>query len=171
MGVEEIVNDKSLKGKSKVETLSQYLMDGSISIEQIILFAEKQKDPAKATCVEALEFATKVSPQIGTKAVLDFAAQSLASKAPRVKWESAKVIGNIAHLFPNDLNKSIDHLLTNTEHDGIVVRWSAAFALGEILKMKTKHNKLLLPAIEAICDKEEKKSIKKIYIAAIKKSK
>jgi len=30
---------------------------------------------------------------------------------------------------------------------------------------------LLLPAIEAICDKEEKKSIKKIYIAAIKKSK
>ena len=93
----------------------------------------------------------------------------LTAKAPRVKWESAKVVGNIAHLYPAKLDTAIMHLLANTNHDGTVVRWSAAFALGEILKLKTKHNSSLLSRIEKICDQEEKNSIKKIYQAAIKK--
>jgi len=49
------------------------------------------------------------------------------------------------------------------------VRWSAAFALGEIVKLKTRYNKTLVPAIEAICNSEEKNSIKKIYLDAVKK--
>jgi hypothetical protein len=51
------------------------------------------------------------------------------------------------------------------------VRWSAALALGEIIKMKTAINQELIPAIESICEQEEKNSIKKIYIAALKKAK
>jgi hypothetical protein len=93
----------------------------------------------------------------------------LTAKAPRIKWESAKVIGNTANLFITKLDTPIKNLLVNTEHEGTVVRWSAAFALGEILKLKTKHNKQLLPAIEAICKREEKNSIKKIYLDAMKK--
>ena len=59
-------------------------------------------------------------------------------------------------------------LLENTEHEGTVVRWSCAYALGEILKLKTKNNTELLPAIKAISEREEKNSIKKIYLAAMK---
>jgi HEAT repeat protein len=93
----------------------------------------------------------------------------LTEKAPRVKWESAKVIGNIAHLYPDKLDDAIKNLLTNTEYDGTVVRWSAAFALGQIIKLKTKRNKILIPAIEAICKREEQNSIGKIYLDALKK--
>ena len=58
--------------------------------------------------------------------------------------------------------------MLQTEHSGTVVRWSAAYALSEILKLKTNANKTLLPTIESIIDKEEKDSIKKIYRKAIK---
>ncbi|HYG16711.1 MAG TPA: hypothetical protein VEC12_13225, partial [Bacteroidia bacterium] len=131
-------------------------------------YAQTAKDALKATCIEALEYATKQNSGIAGKDVLAFATASLGSKAPRVKWESAKVIGNIAHLFPKNLDEPIRKLLDNTTDTGTVVRWSAAFALGEIIKLKTLHNKQLIPAVENISIQEEKHSIKKIYQAALK---
>nr|WP_294859715.1 HEAT repeat domain-containing protein [uncultured Fluviicola sp.] len=170
MTLDELLKDKAIKPKDKTETISKWISDHSLRMDELIAFAEKQKDPAKATCIEAMEFATKENPSSADEAVLTFVSKTLTEKAPRIKWESAKVIGNIAHLFPDELDQAIVNLLLNTENEGTVVRWSAAFALGEILKLKTKHNKDLLPAIEVICEREEKNSIKKIYFAAIKKT-
>lgn len=170
MTIDELLKDKTIKPKEKTEKISNWITDKSLPVDELIAYAEKQKDPAKATCIEAIEFATKQNPNIADETVLTFVSGTLTAKAPRVKWESAKVIGNIAHLFPTKLEESIEHLLTNTEHEGTVVRWSAAFALGEILKLNTKYNKHLLPALENICNKEEKNSIKKIYLDAIKKT-
>ena len=110
---------------------------------ELIALAEKSKDPDKATCIEALEFASRKNPAIADKQCFLYVSKCLTEKAPRIKWESAKVTGNTAHLFTTKLDEAIKNLLVNTEHDGTVVRWSAAFALGEILKLKTKHNKLL----------------------------
>jgi hypothetical protein len=171
MQITELIKDKGLKAKAKVETLSQWLLEGQITAEDLTSFADTAKDPDKATCIEALEFATKQKPSIVDKNTFQFVSQSLTSKVPRVKWESAKVIGNTAHLFAENLDVAIKNLLDNTEHEGTVVRWSAAFALGEILKLKTKHNRNLLTALESIIKREEKNSIKKIYLDAIKKSK
>lgn len=171
MSINELLSDKSLKPKEKTETLSKLILNKQISIDELVAFAINAKDPVKATCIEALEFATQQQPEILAKKTFDFVVQSLKAKAPRVKWESAKVIGNTAHLFSRQLDEAIALLLDNTEHEGTVVRWSAAFALGQILKLKTKHNNDLLPAIEAICNREEKNSIKKIYLDAIKKIK
>ena len=170
MNLQNLLSDKGKKPKEKTETISKWLLNDKLRVDELIGFAGTSNDPIKATCIEAIEFATKQNPSIADESVLDFVSQTLSEKAPRIKWESAKVIGNIAHLFPEDLDKAIKNLLTNTSYDGTVVRWAAAFALGEILKLKTKHNKKLLPAIETIISKEEKNSIKKIYLIAIKKS-
>jgi len=170
MTIDELLKDKAIKPKEKTETISKWILDKSLPVDELIAFTEKQKDPAKATCIEAMEYATKQNPGIADECVLTFVTQTLTVKAPRIKWESARVIGNIAHLFPAKLEKAISNLLSNTEHEGTVVRWSAAFALGEILKLKTKHNTVLFPAIENICQKEEKNSIRKIYLDAIKKT-
>ena len=170
MDISVLLNDKGLKPKVKTETLSAWLFENKITIDNLIAFAESAKDPVKATCIEALEFATKQKPALINKTTFQFMSQSLTAKAPRVKWESAKVIGNTAHLFVDKLDEAIKNLLINSEDKGTVVRWSAAFALGEILKLKTTHNKDLLPALEAICEREEKNSIKKIYLDAIKKT-
>lgn len=170
MTISELISNKAIKPKEKTETLSNWILTEEISTNDLIAFASKAKDPAKATCIEALEYATKENPGVADIETFRFASESLTSKAPRVKWESARVIGNTAHLFSAELDTAITNLLVNSEHEGTVVRWSAAFALGEILKLKTSHNKELLPAIEAIVAREEKNSIKKIYIAAMKKA-
>ena len=169
--IRELLKDKTRKVKEKTETISKWLLDGSIPTEELIAFALKSADSEKATYIEAIEYATKQNPTIANESVFYFVTKMLTEKAPRVKWESAKVIGNIAHLFPTKLNNAIGNLLTNSEHDGTVVRWATAFALGEILKLKTKHYKDLLPAIEAICDREEDNGVKKKYLDAIKKTK
>lgn len=171
MTIEELFKDKATKAKEKTEIISKWVLDTSLPIDELIAFAEKSKDPVKGTCIEAMEYATKQNPNLADETVFSFVIQTLTEKAPRIKWESAKVIGNTAHLFPENLDQAIENLMGNTEHEGTVVRWSAAFALGEILKLKTPHNATLLPALENISEKEEKNSIKKIYLDAIKKTK
>ncbi len=169
MNVQEILNNKAIKPKEKTEALSQLILDDPKKIDEFIILAKASKDPIKATIIESFEFATKLKPEIANKLMLEFVSHTLTEKAPRVKWESAKVIGNIAHLFPKQLDIAINHLLVNTEHTGTVVRWSAAFALSQIVKLKTPVNKELIPAIETICEREEKNSIKKIYQEVLKK--
>jgi HEAT repeat protein len=169
MNLADLFANKDLKSKAKTEKVSSWLLDNTIDADELTAFAKEAKDPVKATCIEALEYATQKNPAITTVKAFQFVTQSLAAKAPRVKWESARVIGNTAHLFTDELENAIKILLINSEDEGTVVRWSAAFALGEILKLKTKHNDLLLDAIEAIINHEEKNSIKKIYLDALKK--
>lgn len=169
MGPENILCDKHVKAKAKTEIISKMLLDKTIALDELITVAKVAKDPSKATCIEAIEFATKVRPEIATINCLDFITISLTEKAPRVKWESAKVIANIAHLFPDKLDDAIRNLLVNSENRGTVVRWSAAFALGQIIGIKTKRNKELIPAITSIVKREEKNSIRKIYLSALKK--
>src|SRR5688572_24953113 len=167
--LEKLINDKLIKSKEKTAILSGWILGRKIPVKDVLNYMQGGKDAVKATCIEGLEFATRQDPSFATKEVFQFVTEALKDKAPRVKWESAKVIGNSASLFVNDLDKAIANLLANTTHEGTVVRWSAAFALGEILKLKSKYSKKLLPAIENIIAKEEQNSIRKIYLDAIKK--
>jgi hypothetical protein len=168
MNIIDVLNDKTKKGKEKTSLISQWLLYKSLPAHESLASAQKLKGAAKATCIEALEYATKQQPAIADEAVLDFVTTTLTEKAPRIKWESAKVIGNIAQLFPAKLDQAIAHLLVNAAHDGTVVSWASAYALGEMLKLQN-HNKTLLITIEAICAKEENNGVKKLYLAAIKK--
>jgi hypothetical protein len=169
MDLQSILLDKQISAKEKTETISGLLLENNINMDEIMQTASLSNDTAKATCIEAIEYATKIKPTVATLACLKYVSKTLKENAPRIKWESAKVIGNIAHLYPNKLDEAIKNLLVNTESNGTVVRWSAAFALGEILKLHTSINKTLIPTIKTICDREEKISIKKIYLSALKK--
>jgi hypothetical protein len=86
-----------------------------------------------------------------------------------VKWESAKVIGNIAHLHAQDLDLAIARLLDNARHQSTVVRWSSAFALGEILILGTSHNESLVPEAIALSKRERDNAIRRFYVRALKK--
>jgi hypothetical protein len=169
MNIAEILSDKSIKPKEKTELLSELIAGKTIGIDQLISFATAAKEADKATCIESLEHVSLKMPEIVNAEAFDFVTQCLTEKAPRVKWESARVIGNTAKLFPHRLENAVKNLLVNTEHPGTVVRWSAAFALGQIIKLKLPLNTDLLPAAEAIVNREEKNSIRKIYLDAVKK--
>jgi HEAT repeat protein len=169
MTINELFADKSKKAKEKSQMIGQWLLEGAMPADELLAFAEKANDSIKATCIEAIEFATKQNPELADESVFAFATNALADQAPRVKWESAKVIGNIARNFPEKLPTAITSLLVNAEHEGTVVRWAAAYALGEILKLKTTHNIDLKPIIETICHKETDTAIKKKYLDALNK--
>ncbi len=169
MQIELLFKDKSFKPKERTEQLSRLIEQQKIGVDELVAFAKLAKEPVKAGCIESLEHVTKTHPEHMTSTALSFVIDSLAAKAPRVKWESARVIGNCIHLFPANIPGAVTKLLDNTEHEGTVVRWSAAFALSQILLLKTGINSQLVSAAEAIVAREEKNSIKKIYLAALKK--
>lgn len=171
MTLEEIFKDKSIKAKAKVATIGEWLLNNELPIEELLAYAENQKATDKATCIEAIEYATKKEPTLATESLFTYVTKALKDTEPRVKWESANVIGNVAKLFPTQLNNSIKNLLPNAEHSGAVVRWASAYALAEILKLKTDNNKKLLPKVEAICEKEKDNGVKKKYLDALKKVK
>lgn len=171
MTIEQVFQDKTLKAKAKVSTIGEWLTNNELPIEELLAYAEKQKATDKATCIEAVEYATKKVPTIADESLLEYVTKALKDEEPRVKWESAKVIGNVAKLFPTQIDKAVKNLLPNAENNGTVVRWATAYALAEILKLKTENNIKLLPKIELLCEKEEDNGVKKKYLDAIKKVK
>ncbi len=171
MTIEQVFRDKTIKAKAKVATIGEWLVNKELPVEELLAFAEQQKAKDKATCIEAIEYATKKQPGIANEPLLDFVTGALKDEEPRVKWESAKVIGNIAKLFPDRLDQAIEYLLLNAENTGTVIRWASAYALAEILKLRTGYNQKLLPEIETLCNKEEDNGVKKKYLDALKKIK
>ena len=166
--INAVLSDKQLRTKAKAEAISKMLEAGRFSLGDLLVVAKASKDSEKGTCLEAIEFATKSKPELASLDCLTFVSETLLDRAPRVRWESARVIGNIAHLYPGKLGKAIANLLNNSESPGTVVRWSAAFALGQIVKLRTRYNRDLIPAVEGIIRREPDNAIKKIYQAALK---
>jgi HEAT repeat protein len=169
MDFARLLADKALRGVQRKDVLAQFVLSDPAAVDEVLAFARTAKDADVATCLEAIEYATRERCEVGTAKCFDFAVAALASDAPRVKWEAAKVVGNTARLHPRRLGKAIAALLANTTHEGTVVRWSAGFALGEILVLGTSHNATLVPQAEAIVARETDNAIRKHYERALKK--
>lgn len=167
--IEQLLNEKSIKAKEKVTQLSAAFSVNSSLIDEAIELVSNKKDLDKANVMEAIEQVTKVNSNLANELILHFALQGLESKTPRLMWESARVIGNSCKLFPHHLSLISEQLMKYSAYEGTVVRWSIAYALGEIILLKSNLNKSLIEKAQEIADKEEKNSIKKIYQAAIKK--
>lgn len=171
MNLESIFTDKSLKEKAKVSKIADLVATGELTIEELISYADKQQSVDKATCIETIEAATKKSTSIAAESLLAYVSIALKNKEPGIKWESAKVIANIAKAFPDMLDEAVTNLLTNATHEGTVVRWATATALAEIVKLKTDHNKKLVSKLEAFEKAEADGGVKKKYLDALKKIK
>src|SRR5215213_3656948 len=113
--IQEILNDKIITAKEKVSLISQLLLDGKVSVQQLISSAKNETDTNKASIIESMEYASKMKADIINEQGFQFVIESLKLDAPRIKWESARVIANSAHLFPKILKKAVVNLLANTE--------------------------------------------------------
>lgn len=166
---EPLLQDKALKGKAKVEAIYHLLLGGTVTVDDLISLAVTLKGSEKGTCIEALEMLSRTEPSLCNSACFHFAVDCLGDKAPRVKWEAAKVVGHLAPYFKPQLTKALPALLKNSEDKGTVVRWSAAYALSAILLCRTKLNGDLKPAMKTILEREHNNGVKKIINAALNK--
>jgi len=168
MSVHTILNSKEYKAKEKTQLLCDGLLANSLHLSDFIAEIQLVKDAAKATCIEALAHVAQKNPQLITEEALIMLLDCLSSKAARVKWESAQAIGYTISCYPHQVDYAIQQLIANINEEGTVVRWSIAFALGEIVKMNLPSTISLISLLQQQIEKEEKKSIQKIYQQALK---
>ncbi len=160
--IDEILKSKK-KPKEVVTLLAEMLKSNKKMIAELIRCFENGSVAEKGNCMETIEYVTNEEPEFG-ETCLNFVIEHINDKAPRVKWESARVIGNVAQKFPDRVKEAVPKLLENTKDKGTVVRWSAAFALTEIAKSNPEIKKELIPEFRAILQREANKGVKNIYL-------
>lgn len=161
------IRKSSKKSKELITFVSKLILEKKPSSKDFSEALNAGNDSERGTIVESLEFATQTKPDI-VKLYLPEVIKSLSDKAPRVKWEAARVIGNIAAKLPEEAAKTVDNLLINTKDKGTVVRWSVAFALGEIAKTNSKLQKNLVNEINNLLKRENNNGVKNVYLKALK---
>lgn len=164
--IEEVLKSKK-KPKEIVELLAKKLKNDKKLITELIQCFENGTTAEKGHCMEAIEYVTKEDPEFAQN-YLDFVIEHINDKAPRVKWETARIIGNVAQRFPDKVKEAVPKILENTKDKGTVVRWSAAFALTEIAKSSLEMQKKLVPEFKKILGREDNKGVRNIYLKCLK---
>ena len=101
---------------------------------------------------------------------LRFAESHLLSQDNNIKRETARIVGNIAHLFPNELDTVIPKLIDTTNNPSTVIRWSCAYALGKIITIPKYAKSNLYDQLTKLAEKEPMNGNKNQYLNGLKKA-
>lgn len=167
MSLLEELRKSDRKSKEQVTYLSTLIKKNIKLLDSLKESLANAKPPERGALMEALEYATQDNSTI-LKNHLNEVVDYLNDKAPKVKWEAARVLANTAKEYPSDVAKGVEKLLINTKDAGTVVRWSAAFALGEIAKNNQKIQANLVKQINEILKTEKNNGVKNVYLKALK---
>jgi len=164
--IDEILKLKK-KPKEIITLLAEKLKSDRGLVADLIRCFENGSVAEEGNCMEAIEYVTKEDPEFAENC-FDFVIENINNEAPRVKWETARIIGNVAQKFPDKIKKTVPKLLENTTDKGTVVRWSAAFALTEIAKSNPELQKELTTKFNEIVKKESNNGVRNIYLKYLK---
>ncbi len=167
--IEEILRAK-IKPKEKQIKLVKAVVSGKIPAEEFVAFFESARDADKGTCADVMKHVSAQKPALLVPYV-DTLLEYINYPLPRVKWGVPEAIGNLAQDYPDQAARAIPYLLKNTTDDKLnttVIKWCAAFALGEIAKHNPKSRKQLLPVFDRIIKRETNNGVKNVYLKALK---
>jgi len=169
MEIIEILSDKSKKPIEKRKAISDAILSGQIKIQD--LTALNIEDKKLALVFEAIEELSSKKPDMADTLWLKFAEKHLLSQDNNIKRETARIVGNIAHLFPNDLDIVIPKLIENTNNASTVIRWACAYALGKIITIPKYARSNLYDQLTILAEKEQMNGNKNQYLNGLKKAK
>ncbi|MEK6615488.1 MAG: hypothetical protein AABZ32_05170 [Bacteroidota bacterium] len=155
------------KPKEKISLLTKNIKQTPKLIDELMDYFEVGTNAEKGSCFEVLKYVSESNPEI-VLPYLDIVIELINDKEPKIRWQTARVVGNMAKKFPNKASNAVSNLLTNTKDKGTVVRWCAAFALTEIAKNNPKLQKELLPKINTLIKTEQNNGVKNVYIKTLK---
>lgn len=165
-GIAEMLASK-LTAKQKARALADALSNGTLEPSAFVKSIPTLSDPELATVVESLEGATRKKPELVDAKLFQVLVKCLAHSAPRVRWEAARTVGNVAGQHSERLGTAVDALLTNTTDDGTVVRWATAQALTAILRVG--HSGKDLPErMRDLAAGEEDDGVRAVYEKALR---
>jgi hypothetical protein len=170
MNMISLLDDKSLKSFEKREAIVDAIKLKVITIKELQPFKHVLDDKKMALILEAMEAVTGNNPEIADLEWLEFAQELITSESNSLKRESSRVIGNIAHLFPNNLETAIQKLMGNAKNDSTVIRWGSAYALARIIPIPQYANSELYDVISDLCEQEQENGVKNQYHSGLKKA-
>ncbi len=170
MDIKSLLEEKILKAIEKRSEIINALQLKALGIDEIIAISEAIDDKKLAIIFEAMEAITRTQPEMATLEWLSFAENHIDSPSNSLKREASRVVGNIARLFENNLDGSIQKLLKNTNNEGTVVRWGSAYTLAKIIVLPHHANSPLFDTLKHICENETDNGVKNQYLKAIKKA-
>lgn len=159
--VTELLASK-LTAKKKAKAMAEALLNDSLKPSELMEAIPALPDAELAIVMESLEGATRKEPGLVSDKLFTCLVECLAHTAPRVQWEAARTIGNVAKQHPEHLGPAVKALLVNTANDGTVVRWAAAQALTAILRAGYTDNDLR-SRLSDIAAKEQDDGVKGVY--------
>ncbi|MDR0438157.1 MAG: HEAT repeat domain-containing protein [Bacteroidales bacterium] len=162
----DLLSDKNLKSIEKRKAVISLLSSGELTISKL----PKLNDKQTGIVLEAMEEISQKDSEIIDESWLKFAESHVDSEDNTLKRESARVIGNIAHKFPEKLKNIIPKLLTNAENNGTVVRWSSGYSLGRIIQIPKFAKSDLFEALVVIAENEQDNGVKNQYVKGLKKA-
>ena len=171
MDVFEILNDKSIRKLEARKLIADSISDGSFSLTDFSGRAEQLNDKQTATFLEAIESVTgQKDSRLGVE-YLKFAEKYIRSDNNSCKREASRIVGNMAHLYPDELGVAIEALLKNTSVSGTVVRWGSAYALARIIVLERYRNSDLVNTVRDIYEAEQENGVRNQYAKALKRIK
>lgn len=170
MDIVNLLGDKSTKPIEKRAQLAEAITMKLVTIDEVksINGLDEKKT---GIVLEAMEAVTRNNPGLADLAWLKFAQEYIASASNSLKREASRVVGNISHLFPDDLEAAIEKLIENAANDGTVIRWSSAYALGRIILLPRYANSGLFDTVTKLCEGEQENGVKNQYLNGLKKAK
>ncbi|MDR1265778.1 MAG: hypothetical protein LBK42_09530 [Propionibacteriaceae bacterium] len=170
MNVLEILHDKGKKAVEKRAALVAAIKGKELSIDDLSTLSGLI-DKDLGIILEAMEEVSRSEPALSDAAWLALAEKYIDSDNNTLKREASRVIGNIAHLFAEQLDSVVSKLLANSRDEGTVVRWGSGYALGRIILIPQYANSDLYGQITAIAEAERENGVKNQYSTGLKKAK
>lgn len=164
--ISEILSSK-MKPKEKVAHMAERIKADKKHFRELVEILKTGSDVDKGTCADVMKHVTKDNPEIALPYVDDIIAY-INYKAPRVRWGIPESIGNMAQMYPKDIEKAVPKLWINTKDDSTVVRWCAAFALCEIAKYNEDLRNILRKKFEKTIKQEKNSGVRNVYLRALK---
>ena len=157
----------NLTAKKKAKAIADALLSGTLKPQALLEAIPKLPDAELAIVMESLEGATRKEPALVNDKLFALLVESLGHAAPRVQWEAARTIGNVAKEHAEHLGSAVDALLVNTTNDGTVVRWATAQALAAILRVGYRDNNFRA-SLSEIAAREQDEGVRGVYDKALR---
>ena len=164
--IAQLLADKSVKAMQKRELIVEAVESGNVTVGELKACAVDDK--GLGIILEAMEAVSRKNPEIASVDWLNFAGEQILSAANTVKREASRVVGNIAHVFPDDVVSAVEKLMENAGNGATVVRWASAYALGRIVCIPRYMNGDLYNVVVDLAEKEKENGVKNQYLNGLK---
>lgn len=167
--LDEILRSK-IKPKEKQAMLVNAVISGEVPVEEFIAVFQSARDADRGACADAMKHISALKPQLlapHIHTLIEFINDPL----PRVKWGVPEAIGNLAKEYPDEVAEAVPYLLKNAVDNAVnttVIKWCAAYALGEIARYNPECGKQLQPVFESMLQNETNNGVKNVYLKTLK---